>query len=73
MTEREIERHVQIATTAFDERMREIREEAATRLSRELDRAVELLTREELSRRLDDDGAADEVGVRANQSREGSS
>ena len=52
VTEREIDRHAQIATTAFDERMREIREEAATRLSRELDRAVELLMREELVRRL---------------------
>ena len=29
-TEREIERHAQIAATAFDERMREIREDAAT-------------------------------------------
>jgi hypothetical protein len=52
VTEREIDRHAQIATTAFDERMREIREEAATRLSRELDRAVEVLMREELVRRL---------------------
>jgi len=32
--------------------MREIREDAATRLSRELDRAVEMLMREELARRL---------------------
>lgn len=53
VTEREIERHAQIATAAFDERMREIREEAASKLSRELDRAVELLMREELVRRLD--------------------
>jgi len=53
VTEREIERHAQLAATAFDERMREIREEAATRLSRELDRAVEMLMREELARRLD--------------------
>lgn len=53
VTEREIERHSQIATTAFDERMREIREEAATKLARELDRAVELMMREELARRLD--------------------
>ena len=52
VTEREIERHAQIAATAFDERMREIREEAATRLARELDRAVELMMREELARRL---------------------
>ena len=33
--------------------MREIREDAATKLSRELDRAVEILQREELARRLD--------------------
>ena len=52
VTEREIERHAQIAATAFDERMREIREEAATRLGRELERAVESLSRDELSRRL---------------------
>ena len=38
---------------AFDERLREAREEAATRLKRELDRAVELLVREELAQRLD--------------------
>ena len=43
VTEREIERHAQIAATAFDERMREIREDAATRLARELDRAVEVV------------------------------
>lgn len=54
VTEREVERHAVIAAAAFDERMREIREDAATRLSRELDRAVELLTREELARRLDE-------------------
>jgi hypothetical protein len=53
VTEREVERHAQIAATAFDERMREIREEAATRLSRELDRAVEVMLRVELGRRLD--------------------
>jgi hypothetical protein len=53
VTEREIERHAQIAAAAFDERMREVREEATTKLSRELDRAVELLMREELARRLD--------------------
>ena len=53
VTEREIERHTQIAATAFDERMREIREESAAKLSRELDRAVELMMREELARRLD--------------------
>ena len=33
VTEREIERHAQVAVLAFDERMREIREDAATRLS----------------------------------------
>lgn len=54
VTEREIERHALIAATAFDERMREIREDAVTRLSRELDRAVELLSRDELARRLDE-------------------
>ena len=53
VTEREVERHAQIAMTALDERMREAREEAATRLQRELDRAVELLAREELAQRLD--------------------
>ena len=51
--ERELERHVQVAATAFDERMRELREESAARLARELDRAVELLGREELVRRLE--------------------
>lgn len=54
--EREVERHAQIAMLAFDERLREAREDAATRLHRELDRAVELLSREELGRRLDGDG-----------------
>jgi hypothetical protein len=53
VTEREIERHGQIAATAFDERMREIREEAATKLGRELDHAVDLMMREELARRLE--------------------
>jgi hypothetical protein len=53
VTEREIERHAQIAATAFDERMREIREDATTKLARELDRAVELIVREDLARRLD--------------------
>jgi hypothetical protein len=53
VTEREIDRHTQLAATAFDERMREIREDAATRLSRELDRAIELLMREELVRRIE--------------------
>jgi hypothetical protein len=51
--ERELERHVQVAALAFDERMRELREESATRLARELDRAVELLGREELIRRVE--------------------
>ena len=54
VTEREIERHAQIATSAFEERMREIREEAVGRLARELDRAVELLSRKEHVRRLDE-------------------
>ena len=53
VTEREVERHAQIAMMALDERLREVREEAATRLQRELDRAVELLAREELAQRLD--------------------
>jgi hypothetical protein len=53
VTEREIDRHAQIAATRFEERMREIREEAATTLSRDLDRAVELIMREELVRRLE--------------------
>jgi hypothetical protein len=53
VTEREIDRHIQVAAQAFDERMREIREEAATELRNELDRAVAALAREELVRRLD--------------------
>ena len=53
MTEREIERHAQIASLAYDERMREIREAAATQLRRELDRAVEALGRDELAQRID--------------------
>jgi cell division protein ZapA (FtsZ GTPase activity inhibitor) len=53
VTEREIEHHVQLAAQAFDERMREIREDAANRLRRELDRAVEALAHEELVRRVD--------------------
>jgi hypothetical protein len=53
VTEREVERHTQIAMLAFDERLREAREEAAARLKRELDRAVELFVREELAQRLD--------------------
>jgi hypothetical protein len=50
---RELERHVQAATLTFEERMRELREEAANRLARELERAIDLLGREELARRLD--------------------
>jgi hypothetical protein len=50
---RELDRHVQAAAVAFDERMRELREESAARLARELDRAVELLGREELVKRLE--------------------
>ena len=73
VTEREIERHAQIAATAFDERMREIREEAATRLSRELDRAVELIAargaRPSARRRVGDRRSTGS----ANQSRQGSS
>ncbi len=53
VTEREVERHTQMAMLAFDERLREAREEAAARLKRELDRAVELFVREELAQRLD--------------------
>ena len=52
VTEREVERHAQIAMLAFDERLREAREEAATRLQRELDRAVQTMMREELGQRL---------------------
>ena len=33
--EREIERHVQFASLQFDERMRDVREDAATRLARD--------------------------------------
>jgi hypothetical protein len=54
VTEREIERHVGMATQAFDERLREIREEAVSALSRELDRTVDVLTREGLVRRLEE-------------------
>lgn len=53
VSEREIEQHLQIAMLAFDERMRDIREESAVRLKRELDRAADLMAREELARRLD--------------------
>jgi hypothetical protein len=54
VTEREIERHAQIASQAYDERMREIREEASTRLRRELDRTIEALAKEELVRRVEE-------------------
>lgn len=57
VVERELERHVQVASLAFDERMRELREESATRLARELDRAVEMLGREELIRRVENEPA----------------
>ena len=42
VTEREVERHTQLAMLAYDERLREAREDAAVRLRRELDRAVDL-------------------------------
>jgi predicted NBD/HSP70 family sugar kinase len=54
---RELERQVQAAALAFDERMRELREDAAARLARELDRAVEMLGREELVRRVEAEAA----------------
>jgi hypothetical protein len=54
---RELDRHVQAAALAFDERMRELREEAAARLARELDRAVEQLGRDELVRRVETEPA----------------
>jgi hypothetical protein len=38
---------------SFDERMREVREDAATRLARELDRKVEILAQTELLARVD--------------------
>ena len=53
VTEREVERYTQIAMMALDERFREAREEAATRLQRELERSIELLARDELAQRLD--------------------
>lgn len=53
VTEREVERHAQLAMMALDERLREAREEAVTRLNRELDRAVEMLARNEIAQRLD--------------------
>jgi uncharacterized protein YukE len=52
VTEREIERHVQVASQAFDERMREFREDATTKLRRELERVVDALVAEELQRRV---------------------
>jgi hypothetical protein len=61
---RELERHVQAAALAFDERMRELKEDAAARLARELDRAVELLGREELIRRVETEPAATGSGRR---------
>lgn len=54
---RDLERHIQAAALAFDERMRELKEDAAARLARELDRAVELLGREELVRRVEGETA----------------
>jgi len=62
---RELERHVQAAALAFDERMRELKEDAAARLARELDRAVELLGREELVRRVETEASAG-GGTRSN-------
>ena len=59
---RELERQVQAAALAFDERMRELKEDAAERLARELERAVELLGREELIRRVENETAG---GARA--------
>ena len=53
VTEREVERHTQLAMLAYDERLREAREDAAVRLRRELDRAVDLIVRDELTQRLD--------------------
>jgi hypothetical protein len=52
MAAREVERHIQAAVMTFDERMREVREDAATRLARELDRKVEVLAQAELLQRL---------------------
>lgn len=52
VTEREIERHTQVAMLAFDERLREAREEAVATLQRELDRTLERLAREEFTQRL---------------------
>jgi len=53
VTEREVERHAQLAMMQLDERLRAAREEAVTRLNRELDRAVEMLARNEIAQRLD--------------------
>ena len=53
VTEREVERHAQLAMMQLDERLRVAREEAITRLNRELDRAVEMLARNEIAQRLD--------------------
>ena len=52
--EREVERHAQLALVSLDERIRETREDAIARLKRELDRTVEMLSRQELARRLED-------------------
>lgn len=52
--EREVERHVQIGLLQVEERLRDAREDALSRLQRELDRTVELLAHEELARRLDE-------------------
>ncbi len=52
--DREVEHHAQLALQQVDERFREAREDATTRLHRELERAVELLSSEELARRLDE-------------------
>ncbi|MEI7760006.1 MAG: hypothetical protein WCJ67_04465 [Thermoleophilia bacterium] len=55
VTEREIDRQAQLAATAFDARLREIREEATAKLGLELDRAAALILREGLAQRLESD------------------
>ena len=52
--DREVERHAQLGLVSLEERIREAREDAIVRLQRELDRAVELLSREELVRRIEE-------------------
>jgi hypothetical protein len=52
--EREVEHYAQLALQQLDERVREAREDSLTRLRRELDRAVEMLSTEGLARRLDE-------------------